>query len=175
MIHLHLSLTHHHKNHRCSRPQSLRCWMTFAARHSNGYMFSLFAPLLPILIGSLAAQSSPDFLLIVLKDLLPHLRDLRLITHVFADEIHERGMYEDLLIVLKDLLRCHRDRRLTNATMNAELFSNYFDGAPMIHIIEDTHPLYGELAAQNEENVLTRGNNRLHLRSRMHTTTHILE
>lgn len=44
----------------------------------------------------------PDFLLIVLKDLLPRRRDLRLI--------------------------------LMSATLNAELFSNYFGGAPMIHI-----------------------------------------
>lgn len=44
----------------------------------------------------------PDFLLIVLKDLLPRRRDLRLI--------------------------------LMSATLNADLFSNYFGGAPMIHI-----------------------------------------
>lgn len=41
-----------------------------------------------------------------------------------------------LLIVLKDLLRRRRDLRLIlmSATLNAELFSSYFGGAPTIHI-----------------------------------------
>ncbi|KAI3695788.1 hypothetical protein L1987_78789 [Smallanthus sonchifolius] len=66
------------------------------------------------------------------------------VTHVFVDEIHERGMNEDfLLIVLKDLLPRRRDLRLIlmSATLNAELFSNYFEGAPMIHIPGFTHPV----------------------------------
>lgn len=45
---------------------------------------------------------APDFLLIVLKDLLPRRPELRLI--------------------------------LMSATLNAELFSSYFGGAPMLHI-----------------------------------------
>lgn len=44
----------------------------------------------------------PDFLLIVLKDILPHRPELRLI--------------------------------LMSATLDAELFSSYFGGAPVIHI-----------------------------------------
>lgn len=66
----------------------------------------------------------PDFLLIVLKDLLPRRPELRLI--------------------------------LMSATLNADLFSSYFGGAPMIHIPVSTelhvciplsvitclHPLY---------------------------------
>ena len=44
----------------------------------------------------------PDFLLIVLKELLPHRPELRLI--------------------------------LMSATLNAELFSSYFGGAPTMHI-----------------------------------------
>jgi ATP-dependent RNA helicase DHX36 len=41
-----------------------------------------------------------------------------------------------LLIVLKDLLPRRRDLRLVlmSATLNAELFSNYFGGAPTFHI-----------------------------------------
>lgn len=41
-----------------------------------------------------------------------------------------------LLIVLKDLLPRRRDLRLIlmSATLNAELFSNFFGGAPTIHI-----------------------------------------
>ncbi|WOL20083.1 DExH-box ATP-dependent RNA helicase DExH3 [Canna indica] len=71
-------------------------------------------------------------------------RNLNGVTHVFVDEIHERGMNEDfLLIVLKDLLPRRRDLRLIlmSATLNAELFSNYFGGAPTIHIPGFTYPV----------------------------------
>jgi HrpA-like RNA helicase len=64
-------------------------------------------------------------------------RNLKGVTHVIVDEIHERGMNEDfLLIVLKDLLPRRPELRLVlmSATLNAELFSSYFGGAPMIHI-----------------------------------------
>ncbi|KAJ8536058.1 hypothetical protein K7X08_034459 [Anisodus acutangulus] len=65
------------------------------------------------------------------------IRKLEGVTHIIVDEIHERGMNEDfLLIVLKDLLPRQPELRLLlmNATLNAELFSSYFGGAPMIHI-----------------------------------------
>ncbi|CAL5381434.1 unnamed protein product [Camellia sinensis] len=80
---------------------------------------------------------------ILLRRLLSD-RNLNGITHVFVDEIHERGMNEDfLLIVLKDLLPRRRDLRLIlmSATLNAELFSNYFGGAPTIHIPGFTYPV----------------------------------
>ncbi|KVH88218.1 DNA/RNA helicase, DEAD/DEAH box type, N-terminal [Cynara cardunculus var. scolymus] len=80
---------------------------------------------------------------ILLRRLLSD-HNLHGVTHVFVDEIHERGMNEDfLLIVLKDLLPRRRDLRLIlmSATLNAELFSNYFEGAPMIHIPGFTHPV----------------------------------
>lgn len=80
---------------------------------------------------------------ILLRRLLSD-RNLDGITHVFVDEIHERGMNEDfLLIVLKDLLPRRPDLRLIlmSATLNAELFSNYFGGAPTIHIPGFTHPV----------------------------------
>ncbi|XP_078430848.1 DEA(D/H)-box RNA helicase family protein isoform X2 [Wolffia australiana] len=71
-------------------------------------------------------------------------RNLEGVTHVFVDEIHERGMNEDfLLIVLKDLLPRRPDLRLIlmSATLNAELFSNFFGGAPTIHIPGFTYPV----------------------------------
>uniref|UniRef100_A0A5B6ZGD2 RNA helicase n=1 Tax=Davidia involucrata TaxID=16924 RepID=A0A5B6ZGD2_DAVIN len=71
-------------------------------------------------------------------------RNLKGVTHVIVDEIHERGMNEDfLLIVLKDLLRRRPEMRLIlmSATLNAELFSSYFGGAPMIHIPGFTYPV----------------------------------
>ncbi|KAG6630812.1 hypothetical protein I3843_13G038200 [Carya illinoinensis] len=80
---------------------------------------------------------------ILLRRLLSD-HNLNGITHVFVDEIHERGMNEDfLLIVLKDLLTRRPDLRLVlmSATLNAELFSGYFGGAPTIHIPGFTHPV----------------------------------
>lgn len=80
---------------------------------------------------------------ILLRRLLSD-RNLNGVTHVFVDEIHERGMNEDfLLIVLKELLSRRRDLRLIlmSATLNAELFSSYFGGAPTIHIPGFTHPV----------------------------------
>lgn len=80
-------------------------------------------------------------------------RTLRGVTHVIVDEIHERGMNEDfLLIVLKDLLPRRPDLRLIlmSATLNAELFSSYFSGAPMLHIPGFTYPV----RAQFLENIL---------------------
>eukprot|EP01018_Ginkgo_biloba_P010933 Gb_08623 [translate_table: standard] len=71
-------------------------------------------------------------------------RELKGVSHVVVDEIHERGMNEDfLLIVLKDLLPRRPDLRLIlmSATLNAELFSSFFGGAPMIHIPGFTHPV----------------------------------
>ncbi|WCJ33256.1 DExH-box ATP-dependent RNA helicase DExH3 [Euphorbia peplus] len=71
-------------------------------------------------------------------------RNLKGITHVIVDEIHERGMNEDfLLIVLKDLLPCRPELRLIlmSATLDAELFSSYFGGAPVLHIPGFTYPV----------------------------------
>ncbi|KAK8916437.1 putative pre-mRNA-splicing factor ATP-dependent RNA helicase [Platanthera zijinensis] len=71
-------------------------------------------------------------------------RSLKGVTHVFVDEIHERGMNEDfLLIVLKDLLPRRPELKLIlmSATLNAELFSSYFAGAPMVHIPGFTYPV----------------------------------
>ncbi|CAK7349655.1 unnamed protein product [Dovyalis caffra] len=80
-------------------------------------------------------------------------RNLKGVTHVIVDEIHERGMNEDfLLIVLRDLLPRRPELRLIlmSATLNAELFSSYFGGAPTIHIPGFTYPV----RAQFLENIL---------------------
>ncbi|KAK1298092.1 putative pre-mRNA-splicing factor ATP-dependent RNA helicase [Acorus calamus] len=71
-------------------------------------------------------------------------RSLKGVTHVIVDEIHERGMNEDfLLIVLKDLLPRRPELKLIlmSATLNAELFSSYFGGAPMLTIPGFTYPV----------------------------------
>lgn len=80
-------------------------------------------------------------------------RGLKGVTHVIVDEIHERGMNEDfLLIVLKELLPRRPDLRLIlmSATLNADLFSSYFGGAPTMHIPGFTYPV----RAQFLENIL---------------------
>lgn len=59
------------------------------------------------------------------------------VSHLIVDEIHERGMNEDfLIIILRDLLPRRPDLRiiLISATINANLFSQYFGNAPVIHI-----------------------------------------
>ncbi|CAI5532993.1 unnamed protein product, partial [Closterium sp. Naga37s-1] len=66
------------------------------------------------------------------------------VTHIVVDEIHERGMNEDfLLIVLRDLLPRRPDLKLVlmSATLNADLFSHYFSGAPTLHIPGFTYPV----------------------------------
>ncbi|RVX12530.1 DExH-box ATP-dependent RNA helicase DExH5, mitochondrial [Vitis vinifera] len=80
--------------------------------------------------------------------------NLKGVTHVIVDEIHERGMNEDfLLIVLKDLLPRRPELRLIlmSATLDAELFSSYFDGAPVVHIPVEgflirIQPIYDQVA-----------------------------
>lgn len=80
---------------------------------------------------------------ILLRRLLSD-RNLKGVTHVIVDEIHERGMNEDfLLIVLKELLPHRPELRLIlmSATLDAELFSSYFGGAPTVHIPGFTYPV----------------------------------
>ncbi|CAO2828561.1 unnamed protein product [Amaranthus hypochondriacus] len=71
-------------------------------------------------------------------------RTLKGVTHVIVDEIHERGMNEDfLLIVLKELLPRRPELKLIlmSATLDAELFSSYFSGAPLVSIPGFTYPV----------------------------------
>ncbi|KAK4409656.1 DExH-box ATP-dependent RNA helicase DExH5, mitochondrial [Sesamum angolense] len=71
-------------------------------------------------------------------------RNLKGVTHIIVDEIHERGINEDfLLIVLKDLLPRRPELRLIlmSATLDAELFSSYFGGAPVVQIPGFTYPV----------------------------------
>ena len=66
------------------------------------------------------------------------------VSHVFVDEIHERGMNEDfLLVVLRDLLPRRPDLKvvLMSATLDAGLFARYFGGVPVAHIPGFTYPV----------------------------------
>lgn len=66
------------------------------------------------------------------------------ITHICVDEIHERDQFADfLLIVLREVLPRLPNLRLVlmSATINEDLFSNYFGGAPTIRVPGFTHPV----------------------------------
>ncbi|XP_069625162.1 putative ATP-dependent RNA helicase DHX57 [Ranitomeya imitator] len=66
------------------------------------------------------------------------------VTHVIVDEVHERTEESDfLLLVLKDVMIKRPDLKvlLMSATVNAELFSQYFSGCPVIHIPGRTFPV----------------------------------
>ncbi|GAA6065157.1 putative ATP-dependent RNA helicase DHX57, partial [Tachysurus ichikawai] len=66
------------------------------------------------------------------------------VTHVIVDEVHERTEESDfLLLVLKDLMLQRSDLKiiLMSATLNADLFSQYFHNCPTIHIPGRTFPV----------------------------------
>ncbi|KAH9883523.1 P-loop containing nucleoside triphosphate hydrolase protein [Xylariomycetidae sp. FL2044] len=70
--------------------------------------------------------------------------DLREITHLILDEVHERSIDSDfLLIVLKKLLLRRKDLKvvLMSATVDAERFSNYLGGAPVLNVPGRTFPV----------------------------------
>nr|XP_019948030.1 PREDICTED: putative ATP-dependent RNA helicase DHX57 [Paralichthys olivaceus] len=70
--------------------------------------------------------------------------DLKGVTHVIVDEVHERTEESDfLLLVLKDLIVQRPDLKiiLMSATLNANLFSEYFNNCPSIHIPGRTYPV----------------------------------
>ncbi|XP_026182398.1 putative ATP-dependent RNA helicase DHX57 [Mastacembelus armatus] len=70
--------------------------------------------------------------------------DLKGVTHVIVDEVHERTEESDfLLLVLKDLMVQRPDLKiiLMSATLNAQLFSDYFYNCPTINIPGRTFPV----------------------------------
>ena len=66
------------------------------------------------------------------------------VTHIVVDEIHERDKFADfLLIMLRDLLpsKPHLHLVLMSATLNVALFTEYFDGCPLIQVPGYTYPV----------------------------------
>ncbi|KAJ8753423.1 hypothetical protein K2173_019822 [Erythroxylum novogranatense] len=70
--------------------------------------------------------------------------DISDITHIIVDEIHERDRYSDfMLAIIRDLLPSYPRLRLIlmSATLDAERFSRYFGGCPIIRIPGFTYPV----------------------------------
>ena len=70
--------------------------------------------------------------------------DLGDITHLVLDEVHERSIDSDfLLIVIRKLLNKRPDLKvvLMSATVNAERFSDYLGGAPIMNVPGRTFPV----------------------------------
>ncbi|KAH9637465.1 hypothetical protein HF086_012078 [Spodoptera exigua] len=69
---------------------------------------------------------------------------LKSVTHILVDEVHERSEESDfLLLILRDLVKVRKDLRviLMSATLNADLFSDYFDKVPVLEIPGRTYPV----------------------------------
>ncbi|EPY19313.1 RNA editing associated helicase 2 [Strigomonas culicis] len=80
------------------------------------------------------------------------------ITHLIIDEIHERDINSDfLLILLRDLIKVRANLRvvLMSATLQADQFSAFFGGAPLINVEGYVHPVkeyyLEDLSAMAEE------------------------
>lgn len=70
--------------------------------------------------------------------------DLRDITHIVLDEVHERTIDSDfLLIILRKLMVRRPDLKvvLMSATVDAARFSKYLDGAPVLNVPGRTFPV----------------------------------
>ncbi|GFP96380.1 probable ATP-dependent RNA helicase ythdc2 [Phtheirospermum japonicum] len=66
------------------------------------------------------------------------------ITHIIVDEIHERDRFSDIMLaIIRDMLPSHPHLRLIlmSATIDAERFSSYFGGCPIIQVPGFTYPV----------------------------------
>jgi len=91
-------------------------------------------------------------------------KDLANVTHVFIDEVHERGIETDfLLMVMRDLLTRRSQPLkliLMSATLDASLFHRYFGNAPSVKFPGRTFPvteLYLEHAIEATRHVVYDG------------------
>lgn len=71
-------------------------------------------------------------------------KDLSQYDVIILDEIHERHISGDLLVaLLRDLTQRRSDFKLIlmSATINLELFTNYFENAPVIQVPGRLYPI----------------------------------
>jgi len=77
---------------------------------------------------------------------------MRGISHIIVDEIHERDVNTDfLMVVLKDMVYNYPDLRVIfmSATINTNMFSNYFNNCPVINVEGRCYPVKGKLFIQD--------------------------
>ncbi|XP_075196835.1 ATP-dependent DNA/RNA helicase DHX36 [Anomaloglossus baeobatrachus] len=106
--------------------------------HSTGYQIRLESQL-PRKQGSILYCTTGIVLQWLQSDQL-----LSSVSHIVLDEVHERNLQSDMLMaIVKDILKCRANLKviLMSATLNAEKFSHYFDGCPMLHIPGLTFPV----------------------------------
>lgn len=80
----------------------------------------------------------------IVMRLMENADDLGSITHLLLDEVHERSIESDfLLIVLRKLMVRRPDLKvvLMSATVDAQRFSRYLDGAPVLNVPGRTFPV----------------------------------
>lgn len=71
---------------------------------------------------------------------------MRGISHIIVDEIHERDVNSDfLMVVLKDMVYHYPELRVIfmSATINTNMFSNYFNSCPVIDVEGRCYPVKG--------------------------------
>ncbi|PWN33444.1 P-loop containing nucleoside triphosphate hydrolase protein [Meira miltonrushii] len=102
---------------------------------------------------------------VLLRRLSTNDPDLRGISHVFVDEVHERGVDSDLLLIeLREVLKRNPTLRviLMSATIERETFVSYFNNVPTMDIpgrtfpvqdfyLEDVRSMLGQNDQNNEE------------------------
>ncbi|XP_064618810.1 3'-5' RNA helicase YTHDC2-like [Lineus longissimus] len=91
----------------------------------------------------LESRVSPKTLLtfctngVLLRTLMGGDNSLNSVTHVIVDEVHERDRFCDFLLTsLRDIIHRYKHLKLIlmSATLNTQLFSNYFNGCPVIAV-----------------------------------------
>nr|XP_017252149.1 PREDICTED: DExH-box ATP-dependent RNA helicase DExH6-like isoform X2 [Daucus carota subsp. sativus] len=99
------------------------------------------------------------------------------ITHIIVDEVHERDHFSDLLLaIVRDLLPSKPNIRLVlmSATIDAERFSQYFGGCPVIRVPGFTYPVKTFYLEDILSILKSNENNHLESASRLVTSENIL-
>lgn len=99
--------------------------------------------------------------------------DISSITHIIVDEIHERDRFSDfMLAIIRDMLPLYPNLRLVlmSATIDAERFSQYFGGCPIIRVPGFTYPVKTFYLEDILSIVKSADNNHLDFASRSVTT-----
>ncbi|CAI9275397.1 unnamed protein product [Lactuca saligna] len=99
-------------------------------RHSS-IVFCTNGVLLRVLVRAGNGRSGREASAKMVKDTFPD------ITHIIVDEIHERDRFSDfMLTIIRDMLPLYPHLRvvLMSATLDAERFSQYFGGCPIIRV-----------------------------------------